>query len=79
MKNTLTYKGFNARIEFASDNNIFFGQVLGVKDIIGFHGTSVTELTTDFHNAINHYLAVCKQQGSLRIPRYACRNSLISS
>ena len=63
MKNTLSYKKFTARIEFDSDDNIFFGRVLGVDDIIGFHGETVTELTADFHHAINHYLDVCKQRG----------------
>ena len=33
---------------------------IGVKDIIGFHGETVTELITDFHNAVNHYLGVCQ-------------------
>ena len=63
MKNTLSYKGYTARIEFDPDDNIFFGRVLGVRDIIGFHGETVAELTADFHNAINHYLAVCRQRG----------------
>ena len=63
MKNTLTYKGFTARIEFDSDDNIFFGRVLGVSDIIGFHGETVSALTADFHNAIDHYLEVCRQRG----------------
>jgi len=63
MKNILTYKGFTARIEFDTDDNIFVGRVIGVRDIIGFHGETVAELTTDFHNAINHYLKVCKERG----------------
>ena len=63
MKNTISFKGFRARIEFDSDDNIFYGRVLGVKDIIGFHGETVTELITDFHNAVNHYLDVCQQRG----------------
>ena len=63
MKNSLSYKGFSARVEFDADDNIFFGRVLGVEDIIGFHGETVKELTEDFHNAINHYLEVCIQRG----------------
>lgn len=81
MKNILSYKGFTAQIEFDTDDNIFFGRVLGLRDIISFHGETVVELTTDFHNAINHYLDVCKQRGekpqktysgklTLRIPPY---------
>ena len=63
MKNTLSYKGYTSRIEFDSEDNIFFGRVLGVRDIIGFHGETVAELTADFHNAINQYLDVCHQRG----------------
>ncbi len=63
MKNTLSYKGFTARIEFNPDDKIFFGRVLGVREIIGFHGDTVKELMTDFHNAINHYLDLCRQRG----------------
>lgn len=56
MKNTLFYKDFTARVEFDADDNIFVGRVLGVRSIIGFHGKTVSELTKDFHNAIDHYL-----------------------
>lgn len=63
MKNTLSYKGFTAKIAFDPEDNIFFGRVLGIRDIIGFHGKTVTEMTSDFHNAINHYLDICLQRG----------------
>jgi len=63
MKNTLTYKSFTARIEFDADDNIFVGRVLGIRDKIGFHGATVAKLATDFHNAIDHYLDVCKKRG----------------
>jgi predicted HicB family RNase H-like nuclease len=63
MKNTLSYKGFTSRVEFDADDNIFVGRVLGIRDIIGFHGETVSELTTDFHNAIDHYLNVCRERG----------------
>jgi len=76
MKNTLSYKGFTARIEFDPDDNIFFGRVLSVKDIIGFHGETVSELTTDFHNAINHYLDVCHQRGEKPQKEYSGKLTL---
>ena len=61
MKNTLDYKGFTSHIEFDSEDNIFVGRVLGVNDIIGFHGETMAELKTDFHNAIDHYLNVYRE------------------
>ncbi len=63
MKNLISYKGYTARIDFDADDKVFFGRVLGIKDIIGFHGETVTELIADFHHAIDHYLAVCRQHG----------------
>ena len=71
MKNTLFYKDFTARVEFDADDNIFVGRVLGVRSIIGFHGKTVSELTTDFHNAIDHYLNVCRERGEASQKSYS--------
>ena len=56
MKNSMTYKGYTARIEFDDRDNIFVGRVLGIEDVISFHGTTVTALRTDFRHAIDFYL-----------------------
>jgi len=61
--NSMTYKGYTARIDFDESDNIFVGRVLGIKDNIGFHGKSVSELTKNFHAAIEHYLVDCKATG----------------
>ncbi len=61
--NTLTYKGYTARIDFDERDGIFVGRVLGIRDIIGFHGDTVLALTEDFHNAIDFMLADCRERG----------------
>jgi len=61
--NSMTYKGYTARIDFDESDSIFVGRVLAIKDNISFHGKSVSELTKDFHAAIDHYLADCKATG----------------
>ena len=40
--NTLNYKGYTAKIEFDPDDNILFGNIIGIRDTVGFHGESVT-------------------------------------
>jgi predicted HicB family RNase H-like nuclease len=60
MNNTMNYKGYVARVGFDPRDNIFIGRVLGVTDSISFHGETVSELTEDFHQAIEHYVADCK-------------------
>ena len=61
--NTLTYKGYTARIDFDERDNIFVGRVLGIRDIIGFHGDTVETLIEDFHNAIDFMLEDCRKSG----------------
>jgi len=64
--NSMTYKGYFAKINFDERDGIFWGKVIGIKDNITFEGETVAQLTEDFHSAITHYLADCKQNG--RIP-----------
>ncbi len=61
--NSMTYKGYFAKINFDERDNIFWGKVIGIKDSITFEGETVKQLTEDFYNAIDHYLADCKQEG----------------
>ncbi len=61
--NTMTYKGYTARIEFDERDAIFVGRVLEVKAIIGFHGETVTELRADFEAAIDFMIDDCKARG----------------
>jgi len=61
--NTMTYKGYTARIEYDERDNIFAGRILGIRTIISFHGETVAELREEFELAIKDYLADCKEQG----------------
>ena len=40
--NTMTYKGYTARVEYDERDNIFVGRVLGIRTIISFHGKTST-------------------------------------
>lgn len=68
--NTLSYKGYTARMEFDMEAKILVGQVVNlvgqvvnIDDIIVFHGESVTEFETAFHEAIDGYIAACEKRG----------------
>lgn len=61
--NTMTYKGYTARIEFDERDNIFVGRVLGLRAIISFHGETVSELRSEFQAAIDDFLRDCEEQG----------------
>ncbi|HEK1010674.1 type II toxin-antitoxin system HicB family antitoxin [Pseudomonas sp. NPDC012596] len=59
----MRYKGYAARIEYDERDDIFVGRVLGMRDIISFHASSVPELHEAFSEALEDYLADCAEQG----------------
>jgi predicted HicB family RNase H-like nuclease len=61
--NTMSYKGYTARIEFDDEDGIFFGQIAGIRDGVSFHGDTVAELRGAFHEAVEDYLEVCTRIG----------------
>ena len=61
--NTMTHKGYTARIEFDERDGIFTGRILGVRAIVSFHGETVAELRANFEAAVEDYLADCAAQG----------------
>ena len=62
--NTMSYKGYTAKVEFDERDNIFVGRILGIGSIISFHGETVVELRADFENAVGDYLRECKERGT---------------
>ena len=61
--NTMTYKGYTARIDYDERDNIFAVRILGIRAIISFQGDTVDQLRAEFELAIKDYLADCKDQG----------------
>ncbi|MDP3478806.1 MAG: type II toxin-antitoxin system HicB family antitoxin [Desulfoprunum sp.] len=61
--NAMTYKGYAARVEFDADDRIFVGRVIGIRDIVSFHGETVSELESSFKEAVDDYLEACATLG----------------
>ncbi|MGH8499381.1 MAG: type II toxin-antitoxin system HicB family antitoxin, partial [Methylococcales bacterium] len=61
--NTLTYKGYTARIDFDDRDNLLIGRLLGIHDLIGFQADNVAELRAAFEDAADDYLEACEQIG----------------
>lgn len=61
--NTMSYKGYSARIEYDDEDEIFFGHLAGINDIIGFHAENVADLKAAFHEAVDDYIDTCAKIG----------------
>jgi predicted HicB family RNase H-like nuclease len=63
MKQALNYKGYYTIPEFSIDDECFFGKILGIKSLILFEADNAKELVQAFHEAVDEYLADCKEEG----------------
>jgi predicted HicB family RNase H-like nuclease len=63
MINSLFYNGYTASIQFSPADEVFFGKVIGVNDLISFEGTSVAELKKGMQEAVDDYIATCEALG----------------
>jgi predicted HicB family RNase H-like nuclease len=61
--NMMKYNRYIARIEYDEEDRIFVGRLAGIEDIVSFHGATVDELETAFHESVDHYLEVSKRTG----------------
>lgn len=63
MTNIMTYNGYSARIEYDDEDEIFFGKLAGIRDGVGFHAETVSELKNAFHDSVDDYIETCKKIG----------------
>lgn len=63
MMNTMSYKGYAARVEYDEEDAIFVGHLAGIRDIVGFHADTVADLRAAFHEAVDDYVQTCAKVG----------------
>ena len=59
----MQYKGYEALVEFDPDAELFHGEVINLKDVITFQGTSAAELKQALADSVEDYLAFCAERG----------------
>ncbi len=63
MSNSMTYKGYSARIDYDDDDGIFVGRIAGIRDGVSFHADTVEGLRAAFREAVEDYLETCARIG----------------
>jgi predicted HicB family RNase H-like nuclease len=61
--NTMTFKGYEALVEYDEDAELFHGEVMNLRDVITFQGKSVNELKAAFAGSVEDYIAFCRDRG----------------
>lgn len=60
MTDILQYNEYFASVHFSAEDEIFFGKIIGINDLVSFEGSTVKELKKAFQEAVDDYLETCK-------------------
>lgn len=63
MKNTLNYKGYSGTVEFSADDEILYGKIVGIRDVVTFEADTVAKLKKAFKEAVKDYIETCQRLG----------------
>lgn len=56
LKNTLKYKGFVGSVNFSTEDQVFYGKIEEINDLITFEGTTIDELEAAFKYMVEEHI-----------------------
>ncbi len=60
MKDILKYNDFIGSVHFSMNDEVFYGKLVGIDDLVTFEGSSVDGLKKSFKEAVEDYIELCK-------------------
>jgi predicted HicB family RNase H-like nuclease len=63
MNDILQYKNYYAEVHYSAADELFYGKIIGINDLVSFEGSSVNELKAAFKDAVEDYLETCNEIG----------------
>jgi predicted HicB family RNase H-like nuclease len=63
MNDILEYNGYSATVRFSVEDDLFYGKIVGINDLVTFEGESVKELKQAFKEAVDDYIETCAEIG----------------
>ena len=61
--NVLEYKGYYTEIEYSVEDNVLFGKIEAINDLVTFDSESANGIEKSFHEAVDDYLDFCAEVG----------------
>ncbi len=63
MSTILEHRGYIGSIEYSDEDEIFFGKLEFIRDLVTFEGADAKSLKAAFHDAVDDYLETCAAEG----------------
>lgn len=54
----IEYKGYVGSIEYDLDNDVYFGKLLNIKDLINYEGDNIFSLYRHYLDAVDDYIEI---------------------
>jgi len=61
----MEYKGYIGKFERDDEMGVLYGEIIGIRDVITFEGTTVEEAQNAFRESVDDYLDFCIQRGDI--------------
>ena len=63
MTDRIKYKEFIGSVHFSSNDEVFYGKIEGINDLVTFEGSTVSKLKAAFKEAVHDYIELCNDVG----------------
>ena len=60
---TLTYKNHIGSVSFSAEDEVFYGKIEHINDLITFESGNAHDLKTAFKEAVEDYIIFCEEKG----------------
>jgi predicted HicB family RNase H-like nuclease len=63
MTDKLKFKDFIGSVHFSAADDVFYGKIEGINDLVTFEASTVAQLKSSFKEAVHDYIELCEEAG----------------
>ena len=63
MQNTVRYKGYYSVVRYDAENNVLYGKIEDIDDLVTFECNEINKVKEEFKKAVDDYLEMCRGIG----------------
>ena len=63
MTDKLKFRDFIGSVHFSAEDEVFYGKIEGINDLVTFEASTVSKLKKAFRDAVEDYVELCKEAG----------------
>lgn len=63
MNNVLKYKGYYAVVQYSVEDEVLYGKIEGINDLVSFESGNISDIKSEFKSAVDDYIEYCREIG----------------